>query len=565
MAKTQEYRIKFTQQGADKLRRDTQRLDEGFGKMESRLSKLGGLAAFAGVATGVTAFIGRATAAAAEQQEIFQRLQTAVEITGASYENLSPQINSTLAELQRFTKFGDTDSAQALTQLVQLTGDYSKAMKALPLTLDLAASGLFDQNTAARLMGQAMTGNVEVLGRYIPELKASNNELLKNATASKKAEIAFKTLTEKFGGTAVKNGQTAVSQWTRLMNELGDTVEKVGDKVLGAGSGGGKIIEFINAFNTAVDAGQLSAPSGFQRFFDDLLDVIDQTIQNAPGIGQLRESIEDATESFIEQQKAIQERLKAAADLKAALEIEAQKHAEATEQARRLAEQQERMARNMKNAVRSIREQTDTVITIDGDYEQLSRTVQSVERDNRKLADSWAQVARDLNIAHLGITDVNTQLNIMEFIGSDFAKDLQGHMAGLRSDFETIFVDIFDTGIVNIGKFGDAFVDMLKRIAAEQAAQFLSKLIGAGIGAVVGSAIPGIGTTVGAGVGASFGGGGNLTASGLGGGLAPALPPGGQTVIVHNHINTNDAKSFERYLREDGGGEAVATVLGELV
>ena len=94
--------------------------------------------------------------ASIRQEQIFRRLQTAVELTGKSYSDVKKEIDATFTSLQNLTEFGDTDSARVLTTLIQLTGDYETALSALPLTLDLAATGLFDAATAAKMMGQVM-------------------------------------------------------------------------------------------------------------------------------------------------------------------------------------------------------------------------------------------------------------------------------------------------------------------------------------------------------------------------------------------------------------------------
>lgn len=171
-------------------------------------------------------------ASSVEQEKIFRTLQTSIELTGKSYAKAKGSIDSTLASLQAMTAYGDETTAQALTTLVQLTGNLDESLKALPLTVDMASSGLFDLNTSARYVAMVMEGNVEILGRYIPSLKAANNEIIANGTAAQKAAEGMRILNEKFGGTAEKNLDSTISQYEQMTNYLGDIGQSIGDTVL---------------------------------------------------------------------------------------------------------------------------------------------------------------------------------------------------------------------------------------------------------------------------------------------------------------------------------------------
>jgi flagellar biosynthesis chaperone FliJ len=107
-------------------------------------------------------------------------------------------------------------------------------MKQLPLVLDMASTGLFDMSTAARYVAMALEGNAEALGRYVPQLRATNNEIIKNGTAAEKAEEAMRILNEKFGGSAQKNLESTADSWKQLKNYLGDVSEEIGDQLLPA-------------------------------------------------------------------------------------------------------------------------------------------------------------------------------------------------------------------------------------------------------------------------------------------------------------------------------------------
>ena len=172
-----------------------------------------------------------ASQAAAEQEKIFKSLETAVNLSGVSYKDNEKALRDLFATQQQYTKYGDTDSAQMLSRLIQLSGDYEGSVKALETAQDLASTGMFDMNTAARYVGMALAGNVEMLGRYIPELRAGSDGLKDLTTKAEKTEYAMKLLNEKFGGTARAELDTYAGQVQQLQNYIGDYREMIGDKL----------------------------------------------------------------------------------------------------------------------------------------------------------------------------------------------------------------------------------------------------------------------------------------------------------------------------------------------
>ncbi len=204
-----------------------------------------------------TSVLDKTVGAAARQEEIFNRLRNAVNITGESYEDAKPKIDSFLRTMQDTTRYGDTDVAPVLQQIVTLTGDLEKGFEGTKLAADIAAAGLFDMNTAARYMAMAMEGNVEMLGRYIPELRTSYGLINSNMTAQEKWAIASDLLKEKFGGMAAGELNTLVGQMDRFKNEMSDLAEAIGDLVLPVltplVSGLASLARFFNSAKTSTE------------------------------------------------------------------------------------------------------------------------------------------------------------------------------------------------------------------------------------------------------------------------------------------------------------------------
>ena len=169
---------------------------------------------------------------AARQEEIMNRLKNAVNIAGESYEKSKSKIDDFLISMQATTKYGDTETAVVLQQIVSLTGDLEKGFEGTKLAADIAAAGLFDMNTAARYMAMAMEGNVEMLGRYIPELRTSYGLINSNMTAQEKWAIASDLMRKKFGGMAAGETDTLIGATVQFKNALGDLGEAMGEPFL---------------------------------------------------------------------------------------------------------------------------------------------------------------------------------------------------------------------------------------------------------------------------------------------------------------------------------------------
>lgn len=166
------------------------------------------------------------------QEAAMRKLQTALSNTGHSWESSSVQVNEFLDSVQKTTAFSNNEATEALQEMMVYTDDLTKATDGSRLAMNMAASGLFDLNSAVRYVGMAMEGNVEILGRYIPELRASSNENLASMSSAEKASYALGILQEKFGGMASGELETYAGQMKRLKNSFGDIKEGIGELVV---------------------------------------------------------------------------------------------------------------------------------------------------------------------------------------------------------------------------------------------------------------------------------------------------------------------------------------------
>ena len=229
---TKDMRIRITsdtkqaEAGMDRMRVKTAGLRRTVGMLRNNLLLV--TFATAGLTLVVKKFISMAT----EQEVIFNTLKNTVELTGKSWGEAKGELDSLFASLQETTIYGDTETAATFQKLVLLTGDYEKSLEGLPVALDMAASGFFDLSSSARYVGMALTGNIEMLGRYFTEFKTANNEQLKSMTASEKAAYALDILKAKLKGLAENELNTAKGRWIQYKNYWGDLQEAIGDKFL---------------------------------------------------------------------------------------------------------------------------------------------------------------------------------------------------------------------------------------------------------------------------------------------------------------------------------------------
>jgi len=217
------------------MKKTTRAGDKWLKKMQRDFNKLNLKQAARSIALFGAAFAfatAKVVQAAAAQQDTFRRLQSMLELQGKSWDRVKPKIDAFTKSMQNTTRFGDTQTADVLQKLLIFTTDLDKAMVGAKLAMDLSASGLFNIDAAARNVGLAMSGNIEILGRYISEFKVSNNVLLKTMTTTEKAAFAMKVLQEKVGGLAEKDLLTFNGRLSQLKNFMGDVVELVGDQFL---------------------------------------------------------------------------------------------------------------------------------------------------------------------------------------------------------------------------------------------------------------------------------------------------------------------------------------------
>lgn len=210
-------------------RRNLDSLGRSAGSLRSTFLKLG--AVIGGVFAGITIKRGiEAIVRATSAQEIaFNQLAKTIENTGVAYDTVSDKTEQFLSALQAVTTFGDEELAPVLSQIVGFVGDYEQSLESLETVLDASIGLQQDVGSTARLLGQAVAGNISALTRYVPELKGVNNELFAQLDVSERTAIVTGVLAEKYGGLARNETKTLAGQLKQLQNDFGDFLEVVGE------------------------------------------------------------------------------------------------------------------------------------------------------------------------------------------------------------------------------------------------------------------------------------------------------------------------------------------------
>ena len=185
---------------------------EQFGKTARRTGLA--LTAFGGAA--IAAGIGFVKAAN-EQIRAERTLGTVIDATGTSWASVREEILATTAALQAKTNTGDEAQLRILSRLVPVLGSYEKALAALPLVLDAAATSGLQASSIAGTLGRALSGTTntaESLGITFDET-ASFSERLAQGLAL-------------VGGAAAANADP----FEQLGNSVGDVGEAIGASLI---------------------------------------------------------------------------------------------------------------------------------------------------------------------------------------------------------------------------------------------------------------------------------------------------------------------------------------------
>lgn len=142
-------------------------------------------------------FLLEARREALEAETSLNKLRMQVENLGLSWEDQGRAVEDAISKTSEYAIVQEDMAARTLQQLIFNSGKYKESLENLNLVYDLAYQKGVDSSEAATLVGKALAGNVDMLGRYIPELHHVDDTLGSNATSAQKTAYALALLKEK--------------------------------------------------------------------------------------------------------------------------------------------------------------------------------------------------------------------------------------------------------------------------------------------------------------------------------------------------------------------------------
>lgn len=162
-----------------------------------------------------------------EQERADIKLANAMRLSGAYTAENFEQMKRYATQLQMTTKYGDEAIEGVMDLLYTYRLSTEEVKWATRATLDFASAMGMDAQTAARYMGMALKGNIDMLARYLPALKGTVTEELKTMNATEKVTFFMKLMNEQFGGRAQAEMSGYGAKLTWLNNLMGDIKETI--------------------------------------------------------------------------------------------------------------------------------------------------------------------------------------------------------------------------------------------------------------------------------------------------------------------------------------------------
>jgi hypothetical protein len=150
-------------------------------------------------------------------------LQISLRNTGQDVKRLTKDYKAFASELQKTAGQDDDLTVQLITQATNMGVLESQMKPLITAVTDMTAAG-YNSETAMRGLANILQGNVEVLARYLPELRKMKAE-------GKSTDEIFKFVASRFAGTAETMNKATYSIAT-LNATLGDMREEFGEGYL---------------------------------------------------------------------------------------------------------------------------------------------------------------------------------------------------------------------------------------------------------------------------------------------------------------------------------------------
>jgi len=157
----------------------------------------------------------------AEQDMAEKRLIATTQRLGATSDAYAKSLMRQASALQRVSVYGDEAIMATQTMLLDLGASPDKMDSVTKATIELASALRMDLSSAARLMGQALSGNVQTLARYLPKVRDLTEAQIANG------EVVGMII-KQFGGSAAAEANTLTGAIKQATMATGDLVQAFG-------------------------------------------------------------------------------------------------------------------------------------------------------------------------------------------------------------------------------------------------------------------------------------------------------------------------------------------------
>jgi hypothetical protein len=183
-------------------------------------------------ALGLATALGFSVKAAAEQQDVTNRLRFSLEKAGVAYDAVKGELEGFFASQMKFTRFADEETAAAFTTILDLSGKYELSLRAVKIAQDFASTGIVGLDAAALLLGKTLAGSYAMLGRYGITMEAVEGRFGKAKTEAEKLDFVLRYMEGRFSGKAAADLDTFAGRLRQLKNYIGEAGEVIGNALL---------------------------------------------------------------------------------------------------------------------------------------------------------------------------------------------------------------------------------------------------------------------------------------------------------------------------------------------
>lgn len=197
-----------------------------FSGLDSAAAKLAGTLAAGFTAGAVISFFADAVRGANEEAESLRRLSFVLQANGQSWSENSKKVQDWSSEIQKATRFSDSEALSVLENMARATKDLSQALSASEVAMGLsAATGKSLAETQQLLIG--------LIGGNSRAVREAKRELGAFVGDARNAQEVLDRLSEKFG-TAAEAEESTAKATLRLKNSYSELKDVIGQALLPA-------------------------------------------------------------------------------------------------------------------------------------------------------------------------------------------------------------------------------------------------------------------------------------------------------------------------------------------